>query len=113
MMKQYRRDIAEIIADMETELHRLSLWRETPPAPEALSSPSPFCCDTLPFDQWLQWMFIPRMRHVLEEELPLPRESGILPMAEEALKDLQRDALPLLRLIGDFDRLIGKAGRFH
>ncbi|WP_258876037.1 YqcC family protein, partial [Pseudomonas aeruginosa] len=34
----------------------------TQTAPEALASPEPFCVDTLALEQWLQWIFLPRMK---------------------------------------------------
>jgi uncharacterized protein YqcC (DUF446 family) len=49
---------------------------------EALASVEPFSVDTLDFEQWLQWIFLPRMKMILEQDLPLPNASGIQEMAE-------------------------------
>lgn len=60
------------------------------PQRRALSSVEPFSVDTLDFHQWLQWIFLVRMKQILEQDLPLPNASGILEMAEMVYADLAR-----------------------
>lgn len=71
-------EIAEQLLLIERELRVLGWWETTPPGEQALSSQEPFCVDTLEFAQWLQWIFLPRMKIILERDLPLPNASGIL-----------------------------------
>lgn len=92
-------------------MRRLDLWEDETPSPEALASHQPFCFDTLSFSQWLQWVFLPRMKRILERGGPLPAESGIFPLAEECLRGLEPDATYLLTLIDRFDDLIAENGR--
>jgi len=101
--------LAELLADLKTELIRLDLWEPVPPSPAAMASPLPFCADTLGFTQWLQWVFIPRTHAVLEGAAPLPARSGIRPMAEEALAGCGWDTGPLLGLLGAIDIAINLA----
>ncbi|MEQ5837134.1 YqcC family protein [Marinobacter sp. R17] len=75
--------IADGLLAIELELRRLEYWEHEPPEPEALQSAQPFCVDTLTFTQWLQFIFLPRMKVLIEEERALPAVSGIAPMAEE------------------------------
>ncbi|TBW54481.1 YqcC family protein [Marinobacter halodurans] len=75
--------IADGLLAIEVELRRLDYWEHEPPEPEALQSSQPFCVDTLTFTQWLQFIFLPRMKDLIEEERALPAVSGIAPMAEE------------------------------
>ncbi|WP_227546074.1 YqcC family protein [Marinobacter fonticola] len=75
--------IADGLLAIETELRRLNYWESECPAPEALQSTQPFCVDTLTFPQWLQFIFLPRMKYLIEEDMALPAVSGIAPMAEE------------------------------
>ena len=88
-------------------MRRLGMWERDPPRPEALASTQPFCFDTLTFEQWLQWIFIPRMKRILEQGLALPRQSDIHPLAEEVFSGYSADTHALLGLIKTFDELIG------
>lgn len=99
-------EVAEHLLLIERELRALGWWSDTPPSEEALSSGEPFCVDSLDFEQWLQWIFLPRMKHILENDLPLPNASGILEMAEMVYATRQRETHALQQLLGQFDRLI-------
>src|SRR5690606_26562908 len=81
------------------ELKRLQLWSTFPPDARALESTLPFCCDTLPLEQWLQFIFLPRMQALVDARLSLPGKIGILPIAEEAFKSHGERGESLLRLI--------------
>ena len=101
--------IAEQLLLIERELRLQAWWSETPPSDEALASQQPFCVDSMAFEQWLQWIFLPRMKQILEDEAQLPSVSGIRPMAEQVYSDRAEQAAELIRLLGEFDRLIGGA----
>ena len=78
-----RTEVAAVLIDIEAQLRQLGLWDRIPPSTEALASTEPFCVDTLTLPQWLQFVFIPTIYRMLEEETPLPERCGIAPMAEE------------------------------
>ncbi len=86
--------VAALLIDIEAELRQLNLWDDVSPSEQALASSEPFCVDTLSFTQWLQFIFLPTMYHLMESEAPLPTECGIAPMAEEHFRGLftQRQA---------------------
>jgi uncharacterized protein YqcC (DUF446 family) len=98
--------IADQLLLIERELRTLGWWREVPPSDEDLASREPFCVDTLDFDQWLQWIFLPRMKTILEQDLALPHASGILEMAQMVYVDRAAQAARLQELLAQFDRLI-------
>ncbi|WP_236234312.1 YqcC family protein [Pseudomonas tohonis] len=100
-------DVADQLLLIERELRVLGWWAEVPPSEEALSSQEPFCVDTLAFEQWLQWIFLPRMKLILESGHDLPQASGIRPMAEMAYRERPVEVRSLLDALGEFDRLIG------
>ncbi|GAA5445545.1 hypothetical protein Misp06_03748 [Microbulbifer sp. NBRC 101763] len=79
-------EVADQLLILEAELRRMELWQSEPPPAEALASSEPFCVDTLTLPQWLQFIFLPRMRVMIEQEVPLPRECSIAPIAEEFFK---------------------------
>lgn len=102
-------DVADQLLLVERELRALGWWTEVPPSAEAMASQAPFCVDTMAFEQWLQWIFLPRMKDILENDLELPHASGIRAMAEEAFRERLADVGGLLGALGAFDRLIGGA----
>ncbi|WP_268799534.1 YqcC family protein [Pseudomonas huanghezhanensis] len=105
-MDQRFPQIAEQLLLIERELRLLGLWKAVPPSDEDLSSREPFCVDTLDFDQWLQWIFLPRMKIILEHDLQLPNASGILEMAQMVYAGRAAETRNLQALLAEFDRLI-------
>ncbi|WP_044874112.1 YqcC family protein [Pseudomonas sp. LFM046] len=101
--------VADQLLLIERELRGLGWWAEVAPSADALASTAPFCVDTLAFEQWLQWIFLPRMKVILENDLELPRASGIRAMAEEVYRERLAEVGRLLDTLGAFDRLIGGA----
>ncbi len=100
--------IADQLLLIERELRVLGWWDEVSPSVEALSSVEPFSVDTLDFEQWLQWIFLPRMKMILEQDLPLPNASGIQEMAEMVFagRNVQGKDRQLQVLLKQFDQLI-------
>ena len=78
-----RTEVAEVLIDIEAQLRQLGQWDKIPPSTEALASSQPFCVDTLTLPQWLQFIFLPTLYQMLEDEQALPERCGIAPMAEE------------------------------
>lgn len=101
--------LAEHLLLIERELRVLGWWQTQAPSADALASPEPFCVDTLTFEQWLQWIFLPRMKVLLETGAPLPSVSGVQAMAEMVYQQQPRVARRLLELLGEFDRLLTRA----
>ena len=99
-------EIESLLIDIEAELRRLRQWQAEPLAPEALASTEPFCIDTMTFVQWLQFVFVPRMRALAAARQPLPGRSEIRPLAEEYFKSSQLDVAELVRAIDRLDRLV-------
>ncbi len=71
-----------LLLELEAALLKDNLWSETPPAAAALASTAPFCCDTMPLEHWLQFVFIPKMQQLIAAGMPLPASIAILPLAE-------------------------------
>jgi uncharacterized protein YqcC (DUF446 family) len=105
-MHDIQNRIAEIILEVEANLRINGKWDEISPDSSALASKQPFCMDTLAFEQWLQWIFLPRMKTTLEETHPLPAKSSIYVYAQECLHENDPSTGSLLNLIKKFDDLI-------
>lgn len=100
------RSVADLLYRLEQELSRLGLWSETPPDATALASQQPFCHDTMPFHTWLQWVFIPRIRQLLESGSPLPDSCAIAPMAELMCAETGVDGHALIATLQAIDACI-------
>ncbi len=100
--------LADTLLRLELELRALGLWSAVPPTPEQLNSQAPFCVDSLDFEQWLQWVFVPRLAVLVNQRAQLPAECNILPMAEEAFAPLGRRRQPLLAAVAEADRLVSQ-----
>jgi uncharacterized protein YqcC (DUF446 family) len=98
--------IADVLLEVEAILRTSGKWDPFQPPAGALLSLEPFCIDTLSFEQWLQWIFLPRMKQILEFKKPLPAKSGIFAYAQEQLRKEDPPAGKLLLLIKRFDDLI-------
>ncbi|MCW8983594.1 MAG: YqcC family protein [Gammaproteobacteria bacterium] len=107
-MKSRIHQLADLILNIEAEMRGIALWDSTPPSEEAMQSLVPFCHDTLYFHQWMQWVFLPKMRSAIETERDMPTTSDIYPLAEYSLQKVERNTQQLLQLIEQFDRLISR-----
>ena len=85
-----------------------AVWSSSPPSPEALASTQPFCVDTLTFAQWLQFIFLPTIYQMIEEEQPLPERCGIAPMAEEFFRGSGLAIDDLVTSLEEIDELLSK-----
>ncbi|WP_205622163.1 YqcC family protein [Aestuariibacter salexigens] len=96
--------LSALLTDLTAALRCAGLWSEKTPSAQALSSPLPFCCDSLAFEQWLQFVFVPRLQHCIAHNHPLPERSAILPMAEETLSSRQgnKHIFTVLACIDDY-----------
>ncbi|MDX1635777.1 MAG: YqcC family protein [Marinobacter sp.] len=100
--------VADSLLGIEAEMRRLQVWSSTPPSPQALRSTQPFCIDTLEFTEWLQFIFLPRMKDLVEQGESLPTVSGIAPMAEEHFNARPENAERLIRELETIDRLLSR-----
>lgn len=107
-MDHFTHTLADLILEIEAEMRRIGLWESTPPPAEALQSLVPFCHDTLQFEQWLQWVFLPKMKGVIEGEEEHPSSSDISPLAEHRFLQLDLPTIQLLELMEQFDQLINQ-----
>lgn len=79
------------------------IWSDLSPSDVALNSQAPFACDKMPFEHWLQFVFIPKMMMVVTSKNSLPQNLLLMPMAEQSF--LGRPHLSkVLRVITEIDR---------
>ena len=99
-------EVAEFLLLIEQEMRTQGLWSDTVPSEDDLSSTEPFSVDRLDFEQWVQWIFLPKMKVIIEQGQSLPSVSGIRHMAEHVFGQRRGNWKPLLRHFEAFDLLI-------
>lgn len=109
MMKNRHEEIDSLMQALEAELRKQGLWAGMPPPPQAMSSVMPFMYDTLHLHEWLQWIFIPRTRALMEAGRALPGNCHIHPLAEHELAKLNIDSGVLLGIILRIDTTLNRS----
>jgi len=98
--------LAEVLLKIEAEMRECSLWSSETPTDEALKSIHPFCVDTMPFTEWLQFIFVPKMKEVIEQGCWLPSSGDISIMAEESFYTYPVNTNNLLNLLIECDEIL-------
>lgn len=98
--------VTDGLLQIELELRQLQVWESGPPPESAFQSSEPFCLDTMEFTQWLQFVFLHKMKMLVETGQPLPSVSGIAPMAEEHFRGRAQSGQGLVKALEQMDRLL-------
>ena len=100
-MPRSHKEVEILIVKLEQSLREAKLWSSKVPSIKALQSNLPFAIDTLSFEQWLQFVFIPKMSEIVSTESTLPDNVELLPMAEQSFgaADYQSRIVKVLREI--------------
>lgn len=101
--------MADLLLELERELRVLNLWSEDRPANERLQSGAPFAADQLEFELWLQWIFIPQIKIIIESNSSLPASCNISSYAQECMKNTDPAPKQLLKIILQVDEFITSA----
>lgn len=100
-----RQAIAQKLGEIEAELKRIGFWQEEDLPPEAYNITKPFGMGSMSGEQWLQFIFIPRVRKILGGEGEFPESSSISPWASKEFSGTEGDER-LVTLLYQFDWLI-------
>ncbi|WP_082957052.1 MULTISPECIES: YqcC family protein [unclassified Vibrio] len=100
------KQIQKLLLLTQRALYRANLWEENSPSIDALNSTQPFAIDTLRPEQWLQWIFIPKMNGLISANQSLPSGFAIAPYFEQACADnmLWDEVIEVLRKIDEVCR---------
>ena len=99
-------NVASKIAEIEQELRRMGAWQDKPLPEEAYRFQRPFGMDTMAFEQWLQFILIPRAQAIIESKGEFPPRSNLAVYAAREF-DGRTDTDRLFYLLHEFDRLFG------
>ena len=98
------RVVAAKVGEIEREMKRIRLWQEKPLVPEKYNFTMAFAMDTMSYNQWLQFVFIPRVREIINTEGKFPASSSVGVQAVREF-DTYPNAEGLITLLSEFDRL--------
>ncbi len=94
--------LGRALEQLETDMYQDGIWPNEEPAEQdlknATESSVPFAVDCLAFESWLAFIFIPKMRILLKQEMPLP-PMQITPAAEIYLSSAHQRTLSQLQVI--------------
>ena len=91
------------IASIEAEMRRIGFWQAAPLKPEQYQFSEAFAMDTMAFSQWLQFIFIPRVKDSAASG-KFPSKSEVAAQAVREF-DGQQEASQLESLLSEFDAL--------
>lgn len=93
--------------EIEAELKRLGRWMENSLPDECFDDMGAFGSNTMGFEQWLQFVLLPRIREIVEEKGDFPSGSNLAPYAIRYF-DGDPDADPLREILYTLDLLINE-----
>src|SRR5215469_12765383 len=96
--------VAAKLGEIEQEMKRVGLWQEQPLKPEQYNFSKAFAMDTMSYDQWLQFIFVPRVKEIISTRGKFPASSSVGAQAVREF-DTYRNAERLITLLSEFDRL--------
>jgi len=97
-------DVQTKLDEIVVEMKRIGLWQDEPLSPEKYDFRAPFALDTMAFSQWLQFVFVPRVGQILDNQGTFPTRSQV---GAQAIREFDGvpEATYLVELLCDFDAL--------
>lgn len=96
--------VEELLDDLQEKLENHGYWQDLPPTDDALASDEPFAIDMLTCTEWLQWVFITKMRYLIIHQLPMPMSMVIAPYVNEALINMTGSS-DIIKVCAEIDAL--------
>jgi uncharacterized protein YqcC (DUF446 family) len=103
MMSPTSQAVLAQVERIETEMKRIGRWQESPLEAEQYNFRAAFASDTMPFAQWLQFIFLPNVRRAVDRNL-FPAESHVAAQAVREFDSIP-DASRLITLLTEFDAM--------
>jgi ankyrin repeat protein len=93
------------IDEIVRAMRELKVWQSESLPPDALEFEAPFGADKLSYPQWLQFVFVPRARAIVEQKGDFPESSTVGTQAVREFDGVDGSDR-LVELLCDFDRFI-------
>jgi uncharacterized protein YqcC (DUF446 family) len=102
-LSAFQQTVSDQVDEIEAEMQQCGLWQTQPLSPEQMRFTKAFGMDTMSFDQWLQFVFIPKVREAIATN-SFPSSSQV---GAQAVREF--DTVPaasrLVTLLAQFDAL--------
>ena len=85
-------------------MRRIGMWQEVPLPDEAYDFSRAFGADTMTYAQWLQFVFVPRVRELIDSEGDFPSSSSVGTQAVREFDGFAEGDV-LVQLLSEFDAL--------
>ncbi|MBP8001571.1 MAG: YqcC family protein [Chloroflexi bacterium] len=97
-------DVQTKLDEIVTEMKLIGLWQDEPLPPDKYNFRAPFALDTMAFNQWLQFIFVPRVTQILSSQGTFPMRSQV---GAQAIREYDSvpEAARLVELLCAFDAL--------
>jgi len=99
---------AEKIEDIIKEMRAEGMWQSEPLPEDAYDFSAAFGADKLAFEQWIQFILVPRVDEIIKEKGTFPSGSMVGTYAIREFDGLEK-ASYLITLLCEFDALFGPA----
>ena len=96
-------DVLRYAGRIEAEMRRIGFWQSEPLRPEQMEFTQAFAMDTMTYAQWLQFIFLPRVREAAAAN-QFPSSSSVGTQAVREF-DTSPEAGDLTTLLAEFDAL--------
>ena len=91
--------------EVENELRRLNRWQHFPLSSDKFEDMGAFGSNTMTFEQWIQFVLVPRIDHIVLNKGELPSDSMLATYAVR-VSDGDPDSATLIGLLYEIDELI-------
>lgn len=75
---------------LEERLKQVGAWQVIQPEAAAFNSLTPFCVDTMSLEQWLRYVFLPRMQALIDAGKSLPTSCAITEQVEMEFTECEK-----------------------
>ena len=99
--------IRAFLVRIRDEMQHIGMWDIPKLMPEQLEDMGAFGSNTMAFEQWLRWVFIPNIQTLLEKGGPWPQSSDVGVYAIRNF-DGNNDASELVSILCKFDELFSE-----
>jgi uncharacterized protein YqcC (DUF446 family) len=105
MPTPFQQTVSRHVDQIEAEMKNIGFWQSQPLQPGQLAFKQAFAMDTMSFAQWLQFIFLPRVREAMATN-SFPKGSSV---GAQAIREF--DGHPkverIITLLAEFDALFG------
>ncbi len=98
-----QQNVTRYADNIEAEMRKIGFWQSEPLRPEQLEFTQAFAMDTMTYAQWLQFIFLPRVREAVASN-QFPSSSSVGTQAVREF-DCAPNADRLITLLAEFDGL--------